>query len=100
MSIEFEYVVDKIMKMDNGEVEIIATGISTENIAKTVNPEMEMLMKSIPPQLGELMNQQTKIFQNVHKPMIKFRLTEKEYKEGNWKVGETIEVTIREGNID
>ena len=49
MMVKFEYIIDKVTKLENGEVEIIATGISSENIATTINPEMEMLMRSIPP---------------------------------------------------
>ncbi|RLF62965.1 MAG: hypothetical protein DRN33_05005 [Thermoplasmata archaeon] len=96
MIVKFEYIIDKVTKLDNGEVEIIATGISSENIATTISPEMEMLMRSIPPQMRELMNQQQKMFQEMQKPMIKFRITGEEYSEGRWKVGDMVEVTIAE----
>ena len=97
MSVKFEYVIEKITKLDNGEIEVLATSISSENIATPVNPDIDMLMKNIPPQLQELMSQQRKMFQNTQRPIMKFRLTEKEYNEGKWRVGETIEVTITEG---
>jgi hypothetical protein len=97
MSVKFEYVIEKITKLDNGEIEVLATSISSENIATPINPDIDMLMKNIPPQLQELMSQQRKMFQNTQRPLMKFRLTEKEYNEGKWRVGETIEVTITEG---
>lgn len=96
MKVKFEYAIEKITKLENGEVEIIATGISTENIATTISPEMEILMKSIPPQMHDLINQQQKFFQNSQRPVLKFRLTEEEYNSGNWRVGETIDVMVAE----
>ncbi len=96
MKVKFEYVIDKVTKLENGEVEILATGISSENIAMPINPEMEMLMNSIPPQMRELMNQQQRMFQDMQKPMIKFRITSEEYDSGRWKVGDAVEVSIAE----
>ncbi|MEA2054519.1 MAG: hypothetical protein U9O96_05320 [Candidatus Thermoplasmatota archaeon] len=99
MKAKFDYVIEKVTKLENGEVEILATGVSSENIATAVNSDMEMLMRSIPPQMRELMNQQQKMFQEMQKPMIKFRITGEEYSQGRWKVGDMIEVAITEREI-
>jgi len=96
MKVDFDYVIEKITKLDNGEVEILATGISSDNIATSVNPEMEMLMNSIPPQMRDLMNQQQRMFQEMQKPMIKFRITGEEYAQGRWKVGDMVEISVAE----
>ncbi len=99
MIVKFEYILDKVTKMENGEIEVIATGISSDNIATSVSPEMEMLMRSIPPQMKELMNQQQKMFQDVQKPLIKFRITGVEYSTGRWKVGDMVEVAVTEKEL-
>lgn len=96
MEVKFEYVIEKITKLNNDELEVIAIGVSTENIATSVNPEMEMVMRSIPPQMQDLMNQQQKMFKNTQKPMIKFRLTQEEYRQGKWRVGDILDVKIEE----
>lgn len=100
MRITFEYVIEKVSKLENGEVEIVATGISSDSIATAVNPEMETLMRSIPPQMRELLNQQQKMFQDMQKPLLKFRITEQQYVQGNWKVGEVVEVAVTEQDTD
>ncbi len=97
MKVKLEFVIEKVTRLDSGEVEIIAMGITPEHIATSISPEMEMLMRSIPPQMQDLINQQQKMFQNTQRPMIKFRITKEEYSQGAWRVGDTIEVTIREG---
>ena len=96
MKIKFEYVIEKVTKLENGEIEVVSTGVSTEYIATSTSSEMEILMKSIPPQMQDLINQQQKYFQNAQRPVLKFRLTEEEYSTGNWRVGKTIDVTVEE----
>jgi hypothetical protein len=94
MQVKFEYTIEKVKKLDNGEIEIVATGVSTESIATSVSPEMEMIMRSIPPQMQDLINQQQKLFQNSQRPLLKFRLTAEEYASGVWRVGDTLAVTV------
>lgn len=100
MRVTFEYVVEKVTKLENGEVEIVATGISSEHIATAVNPEMETLMRSIPPQMREMLNQQQKMFQDMQKPLLKFRITEQQYVRGDWKVGSVVEVAVAEQDTE
>jgi hypothetical protein len=96
MKVTFEYIIEKATKLENGEIEIMATGMAPENIATAVNPEVEIVMQSIPPQMREMMNQQQKMFKDMQKPMIKFRITEQQYSQGDWKVGGIVEVTVTE----
>ena len=96
MNVTFEYLIEKVTKLVNGEVEILATGVAPENIATAVNTDMETIIRSIPPQMRDLMNQQQKMFQDTQKPLLKFRITEQQYIRGNWKVGSVVEVAVTE----
>jgi len=96
MKVTFEYLIEKVIKLENGEVEVIATGVAPENIATAVNTDMETIIRSIPPQMRDLMNQQQKMFQDTQKPILKFRITEQQYIRGDWKVGSVVEVTVTE----
>jgi hypothetical protein len=96
MQVIFEYVIEKVTRLENGEVEILATGVSPENIATAINPDVEVVMQSIPSQMREMMNQQQKMFQDMQKPMLKFRITEQQYTRGDWKVGGIVEVSVTE----
>jgi len=96
MNVTFEYLIEKVTRLENGEVEILATGVASENIATAVNTDMETIIRSIPPQMRDLMNQQQKMFQDTQKPLLKFRITEQQYIRGNWKVVSVVEVAVTE----
>ena len=100
MQVAFEYVIEKVTKLENGEVEILATGVAPENIATAINPDVEIVMQSIPPQMREMMNQQQKMFQDIQRPLIKFRITEQQYIRGDWKVGGVVEVKVTEQDTE
>jgi len=96
VEINLEYVIEKITKKDNGEVEILAFGYTSESAVRAVSSQMEMIMESVPPEMRQMLEQQSKMFEKQTKPMLKFCISAKEYSEGSWKVGETLDIIIRE----
>ncbi|KAA0002334.1 MAG: hypothetical protein FE048_04030 [Thermoplasmata archaeon] len=96
VEVNLEYVIEKITKKDNGEVEILAFGYTSEGAVRAVSSQMEMIMESVPPEMRQMLEQQSKMFEKQTKPMLKFCISAKEYAEGNWKVGDTLDTIIRE----
>ena len=95
VEIHLEYVIEKVEKKDN-DVEIFAVGYTPKDAVKAVSPQMEMIMDAMPPEMREMMEKQTKIFEEQEKPIIKFYISAEEYSEGNWKVGNTLDIIIQE----
>ncbi len=96
IEVHLEYVIDRVTKKRNDEVEILAFGYTSEDAVKATSSEMEMIKKTVPPEIKQMLSQQSKLFEKQTKPMLKFTISEKEYTEGNWKVGDTIDIVVRE----
>jgi len=96
VEIKLEYVIDRITRKDNGEVEILAFGYTSEDAVRAISSQMEMIMESVPPEMRQMLEQQSKMFEKQTKPMIKFCISAEEYAKGNWKVGNTLDIIIRE----
>ena len=96
VEIHLEYVIEKVEKKDNGNVEIFAVGYTPKDAIKAISPQMEMIMNAMPPEMRQMMEKQTKLFEEQEKPIIKFYISAKEYSEGKWKVGNTLDIIIQE----
>jgi len=97
MKVKLEFVVEKVERMDNNEVEIIALGTTAgETLMQSQNPESAMMLQMMPPELREMLTHQLRMVRDSEKPFIRFVITESEYNEGSWKVGDTISVDITE----
>lgn len=96
IEVHLEYVIDRVTKKGNGEVEILAIGYTSEDAVKAVSSEMDIIMKQVPPEIKQMIEQQFKMFGKQTKPMIKFIVSEEEYADGSWRVGNTIDIIIRE----
>lgn len=96
VEIKLEYLVEKITKRDSGEVEILAVGYTPEEAIKATSSEMDMIMKQVPPEIKQMIEQQFKMFGKQTKPMIKFIVSEAEYAKGGWRVGDAIDIIIKE----
>ena len=94
--IQLEYVIEKVTKKGNGEVEILAYGFSTDDAVRAISPEMELIMKTVPPEMQQILSQQSQMFKKQTKPLLKFCISDKEYAEGSWRVGDTIDAIVRE----
>ena len=91
-----EYVIEKTTKKESGEVEILAIGYTSDDAVKAVSSEMEMVMRQVPPEIKQMIEQQFKMFGKQTKPMIKFVISKEEYDDGSWRVGDTIDIVVRE----
>lgn len=96
MKVKLEFVIEKVAKLGNNQVEIIALGIANDTVVQPSSPESMMLIQIIPPELREMLNQQSKMMRDREKPFIRFIITENEYSEGNWKVGDILSIDIME----
>jgi len=96
MKVKLEFVIEKVAKLGNNQVEIIALGIANDTVVQPSSPESMMLIQIIPPELREMLNQQSKMMRDREKPSIRFIITENEYSEGNWKVGDILSIDIME----
>ena len=66
VEINLEYVIEKITKKDNGEVEILAFGYTSESAVRAVSSQMEMIMESVPPEMRQMLEQQSKTVSYTH----------------------------------
>ena len=96
VEIKLEYIIEKITQKTNGDVEILAFGYSSNDVVKPVSSEMEMIMRNVPPEMKQMMDQQSKMFEKQMKPMLRFTITPEQYSTGRWRVGDALETVVKE----
>ena len=96
-SAEITYIIDSVQKKENRNVEIIAYGIDTENIATSVHPEMTMALQMMPNEIRNIMDHQNKIVERQRRPMIRFEISVDNYNTGEWMVNREIKINIETG---
>ena len=96
VEIKLEYIIEKITQKDNGEIEILAFGLTSDNLVRPISSEMEMVMRSVPPEMKQMMEQQSKMFEKQMKPMLRFTISPEEYATGKWRVGDALVVLVHE----
>ena len=96
VEIKLEYIIEKITQKDNGEIEVLAFGLTSDNLVRPISQEMEMVMRSVPPEMKQMMEQQSRMFEKQMKPMLRFTISAQEYATGKWRVGDSLEVNVQE----